>query len=140
MAVMLKSVDALRRTVSGPLAECCGSEARMLTPNCTAASAGTGFLPRSGGSFCTGCPDATTAHRRSAAIDQSKPKPACLRSAAFEGAIVRPSAAIAGGKLGLFKRTAPDFAEPCPSMRLARSQAFSSLMPGMIFRKQSTTC
>ena len=31
MAVMIKSVDALRLTVSGPLAECCGSDARMLT-------------------------------------------------------------------------------------------------------------
>ena len=31
MAVMLKSVDTLRSTVSGPLAERCGSEARMLT-------------------------------------------------------------------------------------------------------------
>ena len=31
MAVMLKSVDALRRTVYGPLVERCGSEARMLT-------------------------------------------------------------------------------------------------------------
>ena len=28
---MLKSVDTLRRVVSGPLAERCGSEARMLT-------------------------------------------------------------------------------------------------------------
>ena len=31
MALMLKSVDTLRRAVSGPLAERCGSEARMLT-------------------------------------------------------------------------------------------------------------
>ena len=28
---MLKSIETLRRTVSGPLAERCGSEARMLT-------------------------------------------------------------------------------------------------------------
>ena len=31
MAVMLKSVDTLRSTVSGPPAERCGSVARMLT-------------------------------------------------------------------------------------------------------------
>ena len=31
MAVMLKSVDTLRRTVSGPLAKHGGTEARMLT-------------------------------------------------------------------------------------------------------------
>ncbi len=31
MALMLKSVDTLRRAVAGPLAERCGSEARMLT-------------------------------------------------------------------------------------------------------------
>ena len=67
-------------------------------------------------------------------------KPAAWLSSVQEGPSLSLQPEAAGDTARPAPGATPNFSRSCPSILLARFHALSSLMPGMILRRQSTTC